>query len=123
LARSGAVPGSAEFSDAVRAAQTAVRLQPDLGLARGVLGKLYLQEGNVDAAIEQSRLAYESDPADVTALYHLIRALKKAGRTQEIPALTRKLADLRQQAQKKEMSERQFAIVSHAANGGASLRR
>jgi hypothetical protein len=49
--------------------------------------------------------------------------LKKAGRTQEIPALTRKLADLRQQAQKKEMSERQFAIVSHAANGGASLRR
>lgn len=123
LARSGAVPGSAEFSDAVRAAQTAVRLQPDLGLARGVLGKLYLQEGNVEAAIEQSRLAYQSDPADVTALYHLIRALKKAGRTQEIPALTRKLADLRQQAQKKEMSERQFAIVSHAANGGASLRR
>ncbi len=112
LLRSGAAQGSPEFSQALEAAKTAVRLQPELGLARDVLGRLYLQSGNINGAVEQSKLAFADDPTDQTALYHLILALRKAGRTSEIPALVKKLTALRQQAQQKEIDERRFAIVT-----------
>lgn len=116
LARTGAAPGNPEFAEALQAAKTAVKLQPGLGLARDVLGRLYLQQGDISGAIEQSKLAFANDPSDLPALYHLIQALRKAGRTTEIPPLTRKLADLRQEAQKKEISERRFAIVTTAGS-------
>lgn len=112
LARGGAVPGSADFSEALQAAKTAVALQPNFGLARDVLGRLYLQRGDITAAVRESRQAFEDDPTDQTALYHLILALKKAGKTNEIPTLTKKLASVRQAAQQKEINERRFAIVT-----------
>ena len=112
LLRSGAALGSQEFSQALQAAKTAVQLQPELGLARDVLGRLYLQAGDINGAVEQSKLAFANDPTDQTALYHLILALRKAGRSSEIPALTKKLTSLRRQAQKREIDERRFAIVT-----------
>ena len=112
LAHGGASPGSAEFAQALQAAKQAVVLQPKFGLARDVLGRLYLQQGNVTAAVRESRQAFADDPTDQTALYHLILALKKAGQADEIPALTKKLASVRQAAQQKEISERRFAIVT-----------
>lgn len=114
LARRGAVPGTPDFTEAVKSAQKAVDIQPDFALARDVLGRLYLQEGKVTAAVEESRKAFASDPNDVTALYHLIRALRKAGKTDELPELTRKLTALRAQAQQKEIEERRYAIAVSA---------
>jgi tetratricopeptide (TPR) repeat protein len=121
LARRGAVPGSKEFSEAVQAARKAIELQPDLGLARDVLGRLYLKEGNISGAIEQSRLAVRADPKDQTALYHLIAALTKGNQKQEIPKLSKQLAELREQARRKEANERKYALVEQgaAANPGA----
>ncbi len=111
LARKGAAVGTPEFKQAVEAASRAVQLDPHFALARDVLGRFYLQEGKIEDAIEQSRMAYRADPGDQTALYHLILALRKGNKTAEVPDLMKQLAQLREQARRKEISERKYAIV------------
>lgn len=115
LTRRGAAVGTPEFTEAVEAASKAVQLQPGLALARDVLGRLYLEAGNVSAAIDQSRLAVRADPTDQTALYHLILALRKGNQKGEIPELMKQLAVLREQARAKEASERKYALVEEGA--------
>ena len=114
LKREGAAAGSAQFQEAVRSAERAVQLQPNFPLARNLLGRFYSDEGRTDDAIRQSRWAYEGDPTGQsaqTALYHLILALRKAGKQEEIGPLARKLADLREKARAKETAERRYALV------------
>lgn len=111
LTRKGAAVGSPEFSEAVQSAERAVQLQPNLALARDLLGRLYMEQGKTRQAIEQSRRAFEEDPTDQTALYHLILALRKGNRAGEIPELTTKLAALREQARAKEAAEHKYALV------------
>lgn len=112
LARSGATPGGPEFQQAIQAAKRAVQLDPKLGLARDVLARLYLQAGKLEEAMKESRLALAADPNDQTALYHLISALRKAGKKHEIPELAKKLTALRAAAQQQEISERRYVIVA-----------
>jgi tetratricopeptide (TPR) repeat protein len=95
LLRQGAAPPSPAFDEALRSARTAVKLKPDLGLARDTLSLLYLEQGKLNDAIEQSRLAYQSNPNDEKALYHLVTALRKANQTAELPALLQRLVLLR----------------------------
>jgi tetratricopeptide (TPR) repeat protein len=118
LVRGGATPGSPAFTEAVRLAQKAVKLEPDLALAHDALGRLYLQTGRTDDAIEQSRLAVAKDPSDETALYHLIFALRKGEQTAELPELVKRLKELRQQAEEKEHAERRFHLVQPNSRDG-----
>ncbi|HKR27954.1 MAG TPA: tetratricopeptide repeat protein, partial [Acidobacteriaceae bacterium] len=111
LIQQGATPGSAEFQTALRSAKRAVLLRPGLGPAREVLAKLYLQQGQYLAAAEQCRKALEIDPADQTALYHLIQAVRKTDKRSEIPALLKQLAMLRQQASNKEREQYRYKLV------------
>ncbi len=115
ILRKGAAVGSPLFKEALGAAEKAVELQPNLALARDVLGRLYLQEGNNREAIEQSRLAFHYDPTDQTALYHLILALKKDGQAAQLPELTKKLTELRERAREKESSEHKYALIEQNA--------
>lgn len=111
LVRRGTTAGTPEFNKAVMCAEKAVRIQNDFALARDVLSRLYLQQGKVEEAIQQSRRAIAEDPSDQTAVYHLILALRKANRTSEVPELSKKLAALREQARVKEAEERKYEIV------------
>lgn len=111
LLRRGATPGSPAFQEALHCAKRAVELQTHFALGRDLLGRLLLQEGKTDQAIEQSRLAFQQDPTDQTALYHLILALRKGGRNAEIPPLTKKMAELLEQARKKEAAEHKYSLV------------
>ena len=112
LTQKGPQPGSAEFHEAMESAQKAIALQPSLGAARDVLAKLYLQSGQNDPAIEQSRKALSSDPKDQTALYHLIQALRKSGQKKdEIPGLLKQLAELRMEATKEEGQHNRYKLV------------
>jgi tetratricopeptide (TPR) repeat protein len=95
LLRQGAAPPSSAFEEALQSALTAVKLNPDLGLARDTLSLLYLEEGKLNDAIEQSRLAYRINPNDERALYHLITALRRANQKAELPALLQRLVLLR----------------------------
>ncbi|HEY1801032.1 MAG TPA: tetratricopeptide repeat protein [Terriglobales bacterium] len=111
IAAKNADPQTAEFQLAVRSAEKAVALQPSLGAARGVLGKLYLETGQYQQAIEQCRKALESDPTDQKTMYHLIQALRKTGDTKEIPDLLKRLASLREQDLKKDKERYRYKLV------------
>jgi alpha-N-arabinofuranosidase len=66
-------------------------LEPNLTLARDILARLDLESGATEEAITQSRLALRTNPNDVTALYRLILALKKAWRLQVMQFCSREL--------------------------------
>jgi tetratricopeptide (TPR) repeat protein len=111
ITQKGPGPGSAEFREAVDSARKSVSLRPSLAQARDVLAKLYLQSGQSNLALEQSRQALKTDPKDQTALYHQIQALRKMGRTSELPNLLKRLADLRTQASKDEAEHNRYKLV------------
>ncbi len=104
-------PGSQDLMLAVRSAQKAVALQPDLLPARNLLAKLYLQTGQTELAVGECRRILVRDPKDQTALYHLILALRKADRKAEIPGLLRSLAQLRQEATRDEGERNRYKLV------------
>jgi tetratricopeptide (TPR) repeat protein len=111
LARMGQEPGSPNFQTALRSAKRAVALQPTLVGARDLLAKLYLQAGQTQAAIDQSREALKTDPSDQTALYRLIQALRNADNAKEIPDLLKRLADLREEGTKEEREHNRYKLV------------
>ncbi len=111
LAQQGSDSDSPQFKDALRSAERAVQLRPGLEPARSVLGKLYLQNGQNAEAAEQCRQALLLDPKDQTALYHLIQALRKMDRANEIPPLLKQLASLRQQAAQDEREQYRYKLV------------
>jgi tetratricopeptide (TPR) repeat protein len=111
LTQRGPDPGSPEFKQAMASAKQAISLRPSLAAARDVLAKLYLQAGENEAAVEQCRKALNSDPKDQTALYHLIQALRKSGRTEDLPDLLKRLAALRIEGTKDEAERNRYKLV------------
>jgi tetratricopeptide (TPR) repeat protein len=111
ITQRGPDPGSKEFKEAMEAAKKAVAIRPSLAVARDVLAKLYIQAGQNNAAIEQCRKALSSDPKDQTALYHLIQALRKSGKTSDLPDLLKQLADIRAESTKEEAEHFRYKLV------------
>jgi tetratricopeptide (TPR) repeat protein len=91
LTQKGAEPGTPEFQTAMRSAKKAVALRPE--------------------AITQCKKALEIDPKDQAALYHLIQASRKSGKTNEIPDQLKRLAQLRQDATKEEREQYRYKLV------------
>jgi len=116
LVQKGAAPGMPEFNEALGAAARAVQLKPDLILARDILGGLYLKTGQNAKAVEQSRLALRVDSSDQSAIYHLVQALRSNDRDHEIPGLLKRLASLREAAQKTESQHNQYRLIESGAN-------
>ena len=101
----------------MQSAKKAVALQPGLSVAHNVLGKLYLQAGQNALAIKECRLALQGNPADQTALYHLIVALRKTKDQSEIPDLLQRLAKARQEATKEEGDRNRYKLVVSSGKG------
>ncbi len=118
ISQNGAEVGTLQFKEAIAAASRAAKLKPDFVLARDLLGNLYLKSGELDKSIEQSRLALHDSPSDQEALYHLIQALRKSGKdSKELPALVKRLADLRAESRKTEASENKYKLYEPTASG------
>jgi tetratricopeptide (TPR) repeat protein len=111
LTQRGPDPASVEFREAMASAKKAISLRPSLAAAHDVLAKLYLQAGQNESAIEQCRKALSSDSKDQTALYHLIQALRKSGKTGEIPDLLKRLSDLRMEGTRQEAEHNRYKLV------------
>jgi tetratricopeptide (TPR) repeat protein len=111
ISQGGPAVGSPEFTEAVKAASRAVQLQPDFPLAHNVLGNLYLQSGQNEKAIEQCRMVLRENPNDQIAVYHLLQALRKISDPKgEVPALVKRLAELRAQSQQQEASTNRYKL-------------
>ena len=120
LSQKAPEPGSAEFQEAVQSAKKAILLQPTLSVAHNVLGKLYLQSGQNALAIKECRAALQGNPADQTALYHLIVALRKTNDQGEIPDLLKRLAKARQDATREEADHNRYKLVVSSGKEGES---
>jgi tetratricopeptide (TPR) repeat protein len=116
LARQGPSAGSAEFDQAVAAATRAIALNPNLTEARDVLGSLYLKSGQLQKSIRQSRMVLVKEPEDPEALYHLMQALRRTGKTDEIPDLVKRLAAAQAASGKKEAEQNRFRLVEPDKN-------
>ena len=119
LNRGGAQPGSADFKEALSAANRAVTAKPDLNLARNLLSNLYFKEGELAKAIEQCRIALRTDPKDQEALYRLTQALRKSGKTAGIPDLLKRLAELQQEDRSEEEARSRYKFVEPTQSRGA----
>ena len=111
IRQQGFEPGTQKFNLAVSAAAKSVRLQPDYSRARQLLSRLYLASGKYELAVEQGREAVRRAPEDQEALYQLILAMKRAGKTTEIPSLLKQFQDLKQASFRKQDQLRKYALV------------
>ncbi len=79
LHRSGALPDSAEESEAVEALRRALESNPELYQARVLLGRMLVRRGELDQAIGHLERARELAPDDVAATYQLALAHRGRG--------------------------------------------
>lgn len=112
----GPDPGTPEFKQAIASAEQSARLNPDFALAHDLLGNLYLKSGRLKPSIEQSRIALKQNPSDQEALYHLIQALRQSreANQSELPALVKRLAELRQEARNQEAMGNRYKLYEPA---------
>jgi tetratricopeptide (TPR) repeat protein len=111
LSQKAPPPDSTDFQQGLRSAKKAVTLQPSLSAAHNVLAKFYLDSGQPALAAKECRLVLQQNPADQTALYHLVLALRKTNSQSEIPDLLKRLADARRQATREEGERNRYKLV------------
>lgn len=110
-------PGTPEFKQAIAAAELSAKLRPGFELVHDLLGNLYLKSGQMERSMEQSRLALNENPSDQEALYHLIQALRESHQDKkgELPALVKRLAELRQEARNSEAASNRYKLYEPSA--------
>jgi tetratricopeptide (TPR) repeat protein len=116
LSQHGVKLGSASYTEELRAAKQAVRLDSHFALAHNLLGSLYLRQGNSALAAEQFEAVLKTDPRNQEALYHLILAVRTTDRRNEIPTMTKRLADLRAAANEREARTIRYKLVESAVS-------
>lgn len=102
---------SREYMEALRAALKAVEGKPDYVPAHDLLASIYMHAGRYPDAINECRAALHYDASDEGATYHLLIALKHTGQTQELPALSKRLAQLHRESVQHETERKSFRLI------------
>jgi tetratricopeptide (TPR) repeat protein len=125
LTRSGAAPGSAEFSEARDAARKAVTLDHDFAIAHDLLAQIDLEDGQFQEAEEQSRLAMDENPSDERAIYLLLQVLRKSGSDphHEVPELSQRVAALLEGKKNQETVEKKYRLYEPGTNDAPSSKQ
>lgn len=110
LSEEGKGQGTPEYTEELKAAGHAVRLDPKMVTAHDLLATIYLQNGDTEGALKESHAALAIDPKDQQAVYHLILALRKTGPKDEIPDLVRKLNELRAASASQGAQDKRFRL-------------
>jgi tetratricopeptide (TPR) repeat protein len=103
----------AASDEAVKVAQQALNLKPDMVGARDLLADMYIRAGQYDLAIEQSRASLRYSPSDQSAMYHLIIALRHSGPEgqREVQQWVKQLSDLKESSRQQETERKHFKLV------------
>jgi tetratricopeptide (TPR) repeat protein len=86
-------------AEAIRAANQAVKLEPDYQPARDLLTVLYMRAGNASAAKQQAEEALKRNPDDSAALYQEMMADRSLGQKADVEGLVARLKQLKQSEQ------------------------
>jgi tetratricopeptide (TPR) repeat protein len=111
LKRLGFAPNTAEFREAVDSASAAVRLKPGFLAARNLLGSLYLQQNQLPLATAQFEEVLRQDPANETALYHLLQASRKTGQSERAASLLARLVQARKAQRQSEEAAARYRLI------------
>ena len=82
--------------------------------AHDLLGAMYMRAGQYGKAIGECRLVLKYSPADQSAMYHLLIALRHDGANKhdgEIASLASRLADAKTSGMKEETDRKRFKLV------------
>ena len=105
LIQSGASPGKADFTEAKDALEKSVAARPDYSSSQIALGRLLLQEGRVDDAIDHLELGRQLAPQDPTPYLLLATAYRKRGQREQARAMMDMVAKLNEeQAEKRRLA-------------------
>jgi tetratricopeptide (TPR) repeat protein len=102
--------GTPEFNEMVREAGRALALEPNMVAAHDLLGAVYVELGQTQKAVEHSRAALAIDPDDQQAVYHLILALRKSGKKDEVAGLVKRLMELQRGSKAKGPAAKKFRL-------------
>lgn len=103
--------GTEAFNEALRSALKSVRAKPGYVPVHDLLAAMYSHAGQYARAIEECRAALRLDPSDETATYHLLIALKHSGHTEELGALSKRLAQLHRESLQHENERKSFRLI------------
>lgn len=106
---------SAAFKEAMQEAMIAVKSKPDLVEAHNLLASMYMSLNQYDRAIKECRTALQYDPANESAMYHLIISLRHSGHNDELPQLVKRLSELHQESLRRETDRKRFRLVVEGA--------
>lgn len=102
LIHNGASPGKPEFAEAKQALEKSIAARPNYATSQIALGRILLQEENVDAAIEHLELGRRLAPQSPTPCLLLANAYRKRGEREQAQAMLAIVDKLNQeQAQKR----------------------
>ncbi len=122
LLEEGKPEGSPEYKEEVAAAERAAKLDPTLAAAHDLLSAVYLENGHTELAIEHARAALALDENDQQAVYHLIVAMRKSDRKNELPALLKRLVDLRATAKSGQTAGNRYRLTEDTTPSGPVAR-
>ena len=105
----GATP--AELREAAGILRRSLRKDPGQAGARGLLGKVYAQLGQLPQAATELAEALRLDPADRASAYQLMTVYRRTGRQAEAAALTRRVASLLEEEKAAENTAGRFRLV------------
>jgi tetratricopeptide (TPR) repeat protein len=111
----GKPEGSPEYKEEIEAATRAAKLDPDLVAAHDLLSAIYLESGHLDLSKEHSLAALKLDANDQQALYHLILAMRRTGERDQIPALMKRLVELRANAKNEHPASKRYRLYEETA--------
>ncbi len=113
LSWSGPDEGSspANVTEAISAAEKAKELDSHLVQDYDLLASLYLQNGQLQKAVDTCRAALKLSPKDQSALYTLILALRKTGSKEELKELVQKLTELRKEEQAENRQKQRYGML------------
>jgi tetratricopeptide (TPR) repeat protein len=100
--------------EAFQSALAAARLKPNMVEAHDLLGTMYTRIGQYGKAIEECRFVLKHAPADESAMYHLLIALRHDGTNkhdEEIASLASRLSDAKKTRMKEETDHKRFKLV------------
>ena len=102
--------GNSDDAEEVAAAKRACDLDPSMVAAHDLLATIYLRDGQTSLAIEQSNAALAVDPKDQQAIFHLVLGLRRTGQKDQISALLKQLAALRNAAQSEAAHTKRYQL-------------